>query len=108
MTIYDVKFYGVWFHYKMEFSDVIICSRREDVHAVPGFDNEFFEVTVLKEYDGKQDVLKIEFKNGETTYKTLNYPYLYLNLEDKVWRKSCDTSTQQAFMKAYFSFRSNS
>ena len=101
MTIYDVKFYGVYFRYKLEFSGVNIFSKKEVVHAVPGFDNYFFEVTVLKEYQGKKDVLKLEFADGEIAYETLNYPYMYMDVEDNVWRISNDTSTVEAFMKTY-------
>jgi len=102
VNIYDVKLYGVYFQYKLEFSGVNMYARKEDVHSVPGFDNSFFEVTVLKEYEGKKDVLKLEFENGEVAYETLNYPFLYMDMDDNVWRKSSDTSTPDAFMKTYF------
>lgn len=101
MTIYDVKFYGVYFRYKLEFSGVNIYSKKELRHAVPGFENSFFEVTVLREYEGKKDVLKLVFEDGEVAYETLNYPYLYVDTEDNIWRKSNDISTPEAFMKAY-------
>lgn len=101
MSIYDVKFYGVYFRYKFEFSGVNIFARKEDVHCVPSFDNSFFEITVLEEYQGKNDVLKLVFQNGEEAYETLRFPYLYLDMEDNVWKESKDKSTPEAFMAAY-------
>lgn len=102
MSIYDVKFYGVYFRHKLEFSGVNIFARKEDVHATPGFDNFFFKISVLKEYKGKQDVLKLVFENGDESYETLKYPFLFWDIEDNIWRESKDTSTSEAFMKAYF------
>lgn len=101
MSIYDVKFYGVYFHYKLEFSDVAIYQTKKQVHAVPGFENLFFEVTVLKEYKGQKDVLKLEFEDGTCEYETLEYPFKYL--EDGVWKNSHNTATPEKFMKLYFS-----
>ena len=103
MNIYDVKFYGVYFRYKQEFSGVSIYTRKELVHLVPGFENSFFEIRVLKEYEGQKDVLKLEFENGEIAFETLNYPFVFMDLEDSIWRKSNDASTPEAFMKAYLS-----
>ena len=105
LDLYELKFYGVYYHYKMEFSGVNIVSKKEEVHAIPGFENSFFEVKVLKEYEGKKDVLKLEFSDGEIAYETLNYPYLYKDVANNVWRKSKDTSTPEAFMKAYFAVK---
>lgn len=99
--LYDLKFFGVYYQYKMEFSGVCISHKKEEVHAIPGFENSFFEVTVLKKYKGKKDVLKLEFKNGDVAYETLYYPYLYVDAEDNIWRKSNDISTPEVFMKAY-------
>ena len=107
MTIYDVKFYGVYFSYKLEFSGVNIFTSKERVHVVPGFENELFEITVLKEFEGKEDVLKLEFANGEVAYETLNAPYLYKDMEDGIWKLSHDTSTPETFMKAYLMFNEN-
>lgn len=107
LELYDLKFYGVYYHYKMEFSGVNIFSRKEAVQAVPGFENSFFEITVLKEFEGKKDVLKLEFQDGELAYETLNYPYLYMDMEDNIWRKSNDISTPEAFMKTYFALKSD-
>ena len=61
----------------------------------------FVQVTVLKEHEGQKDVLKIVFEDGEVAYETLNYPYLFWDVEDNIWRKSKDTSTPEAFMKTY-------
>ena len=105
MNIYDVKFYGVYFHYKMEFSGVNIFAKKEDVRVVSSFENSFFQVSVLKEYEGQKDVLKLEFENGEAAYETLNAPYLYMDMEDKVWKNSNDTSTPEAFMKTYLAIQ---
>ncbi|MBQ8043815.1 MAG: hypothetical protein IJ272_06685 [Clostridia bacterium] len=107
MSIYDVKFYGVYFRYKLEFSGVRIFARKEDVHITPGFDNSFFEVTVVKEYQGKNDVLKLAFENGEEAYETLKFPYLFWDVEDNVWRESKDTTTPEEFMKAYLNRNKN-
>ena len=104
MTIYDVKFYGVYFSYKFEFTGVNIFARKEDVHCIPSFDNSFFEVTVLKEYKGQSNVLKLAFQDGEQAYETLNAPFLYLDMYKDVWRESRDTSTPEAFMKVYLEY----
>ena len=101
VSIYEVRYYGVFFRYKLEFSGVNIYTRKEELHRVPGFENSFFEITVLEEYEGKKDVLKLEFEDGELAYETLNYPFLYLDIKDNVWKKSNDRSTPEAFMKAY-------
>lgn len=102
MNIYDVKFYGVYFQHKFEFSGVNIFARKEDVHTTPGFDNSLFRISVLKEYKGRQDVLEIVFENGEVAYETLKYPFLFWDMEDAIWKESKDKSTPEAFMKTYF------
>ncbi len=99
MTMYDVKFYGVHFYYESEFSDVSIYATKEEAHPVPGFSNRLFEVVVLKEHEGQQDVLKLEFEDGTCEYKTLYAPYLYF--DDGKWRKAPNASTPEEFMKAY-------
>lgn len=71
------------------------------MHCIPSFDNSFFEITVLKEYKGQQDVLKLVFQDGEEAYETLHYPFLFWDIEDNVWRESKDKSTPDAFLKAY-------
>lgn len=105
LGLYDLKFYGVYYRYKMEFSGVSIFSKKEEVHAIPGFENSFFEISVLKEYKGKKDVLKLDFDDGEIAYETLYYPYLYMDMKNRVWRKSMDVSTREAFMKEYFAVK---
>lgn len=102
MSIYDVKFYGVYFRYKFDFSGVSMFVRKEDMHCIPGFNNSFFEITLLKEYRGKQDVLKLVFENGEEAYETLKFPYLFWDMEDNVWKESKNKSTPEEFMKTYF------
>ena len=102
MTIYDVKFYGVYYRYKLETSGVNIYAKKEEALAVPGFENLFFEVSALKEYLGKENVLKIEFEDGTCEYETMFYPFLYL--DDGVWRNSGNTSTKDAFLTQYFKY----
>ena len=104
MSIYDVKFYGVYFRYKFDFSGVNIFARKEDMYCIPSFENSFFEVTVLKEYKGQQDVLKLVFEDGEETYETLYYPFVFWDTEDNLWKESKNKSTPDAFLKAYLEF----
>lgn len=101
IDIYDEKFYGVYFQYKLELSGINIFIRKEDVMGMPGFDNSFFEAVLLKEYEGKKNVIKLEFKDGEIAYETLFYPYLYWDMDDKKWKKSNNIDTPEEFMKAY-------
>lgn len=105
MTIYDVKFYGVYFYYKAEFSSVTMYQTKEQVHTIPGFENLFFDVIVLKEFEGKNNVLKLEFEDGTYKHETLEYPFEYL--EDGKWKKSHNTVVSDAFMKLYFSILLN-
>ena len=105
MTNYDVRFYGVYFHYKSEFSGVNMYQTKEQRHAVPGFENLFFEATALKEFGGRKDVLKLEFEDGTCEYETLNSPFEYL--EDGIWKKSHNTDAPEAFIKLCISMRLN-
>ena len=99
--LYTVRYYGVHIQYKNEFSDTQIYETKELRHAVPGFENSFFEITVLKEYEGKKEVLKLEFEDGEVAYETLRSPYYYWNPQFSKWVKAYDNSTSEAFKKVY-------
>lgn len=99
--LYTVRYYGVQIQYKNEFSDTQIYETKELRHAVPGFENSFFEITVLKEYEGKKEVLKLEFEDGEVAYETLRSPYYYWNPQFSKWVKAYANSTAEAFKKVY-------
>lgn len=104
INIYDEKFHGVFFRYKLELSGINIFVRKQDVKGMPGFENSFFDIILLEEFEGKNNVLKLEFEEGEIAYETLYYPYLYWDMNDELWKKSNDTSTPEEFMKTYLNW----
>ena len=100
MCIYDVRFYGVYFHSESGLSGINLHTTKKEVHKVPRFENLLFEIALLREYEGKKDVLKIEFEDGTSRYETLNAPYRIL--KNGVWETSCDTSIPEEFGKQYY------
>lgn len=87
----------------MDHSGVIVYEKKEGCHAVPGFENLFFEVTLLKEYMGRENVLKIVFNDGDEEYETLNHPYMFLS--HGTWLKSHKPLTPHAFTKLLIEMR---
>lgn len=100
MNIYDVKFYGAGYKYGDTECGLVLYSSQDEVHAVPGFDNFFFEVRLLRSYLGQKDVLKQTFSNGECEYKMLEEPFFVF--KEGGWKKAKNHMLQEAFMAVFF------
>lgn len=96
MSIYDVKFYGAYVLNRRGICDVKVA-KSSDLRIRPG--SVTFELTVLKEFAGKKNVLRLQFKEGDVEYETLYDPgYFY---EDGVWKETNCRQVQNAFLKTY-------
>ena len=101
MTIYDLKLYGVR-SLRLAGGDEVTLSQ-EVLTTYGKTSREFmfvFEVTVLKQYGSKQDVLQLQFADGHTEYVTLYEPSMYLD-EDGEWKLAKDRKVAEKFLAKY-------
>ncbi len=98
MTIYDLKLYGVYFPQLVGGGHVRLSTERIEVRASRGYVYKF-EVTALKQYGTKQDVLELQFDDGHTEYITLYEPSMYLN--EGEWKLAKDRIVAASFLSKY-------
>ena len=101
MNIYDLKLYGVR-SLLLAGGDEVTLSQEVPLtygKATRGF-MFMFEVTVLKQYGSKQDVLQLQFVDGHTEYVTLHEPSMYLE-EDGEWKLAKDRKVAEKFLAKY-------
>ena len=100
MTIYDLKLYGACLPRLAGEYKVALVENMEVLYGKVPRDGQFvFEVTVLKEYGSKQDVLQLQFKDGHKEYMTLYEPAMYL--ESGEWRQAKSRNVAESFLEKY-------
>lgn len=100
MTMYDVKFYGVNWYYRIG-GDMLIMSPSVAIYNRSPV-NARFEVTLLKQFGSKKDVLEIQYVMGEKEYVTLYEPTMYL--DNGEWKETDDRRVPQKFLETYKTF----
>ena len=98
MTIYDLKLYGVHFPRLVGGTKAILSHNQIEAYGKAPHEYRF-EVTVLKEYGTKQDVLWLQFVDGHSEYITLYEPFMYL--EDGEWKPAQHRNVAEAFLAKY-------
>lgn len=94
--IYSRTFYGYYYHNKIEFSGVELFAKKEDINHTP-FEELQMEVRLLKNFEGRENVIEIKFPNEEIEHETLFEPSMYY--EDETWHKTSYRNTALAFIK---------
>lgn len=100
-TIYDVQYIGVYYSYKMEFSGIDLFKTREDVKVNLSFENTFFKVKAIKEFEGKKDILKIEFDDGTIEYETLYEPGMFYDNDKCSWEETEYRKIPEKFLELF-------
>ena len=96
--IYEVRYFGVYFIYRY-FSGIDLYRSKEERIIKQEYSSTLFEVRLLKEYKGKEDVLEIKFEDGTSEYETLYEPALYY--EDGMWKKASYREIEKEFLKLF-------
>ncbi len=104
MTIYDVKFYGL---YETDGNDVLKVEMAKNEQTVLRKTGEkIFSATVLKSFEGKEDVLMLTYRDGNCEYETLYEPTFYY--ENGEWQETQYREAQKAFLNAFNNMRQES
>lgn len=99
MTIYDVKFYGVYYPKSRFQYEIKMSENLKDVLRKESTQGQLFEVKVLNSFKGKKDILMLQFEDGTSEFETLyGRGYYY---EDGVWKETNYRKAQEAFWMAY-------
>ena len=98
MTIYDLKLYGVCFPRLIGDYRISLSQDMEKVYAKAPKEYRF-EVTALKQYGSKQDVLQLQFVDGHTEYITLYEPTMYM--DEGEWRATKSKNVAEKFLSVY-------
>lgn len=100
MTIYDLKLYGVYSpRLAGEYKVTLVKNREEAYEKFPRDGTCVFEVTALKQYGSKQDVLQLQFVDGSTEYVTLYEPAMYLDKGE--WKPAKERNVAERFLSKY-------
>ena len=98
MTIYDVKFYGVCYPKLIgDFRLMLYQSMEGDYQKAP--QHFRFEVTLLKSFYGKKDVLQLQWVGRNVEYLTLQEPSMCF--EDGMWHPCESSKVTKAFLEEY-------
>ena len=106
MSIYDVKFYGVISKYAEEPEDTQIALNKEELDLKSNFKNILFEVTVLKEFKGKQYVVELKSEDDYYEYVCLFGPREYYFVSLDKWYPVMEDSNQicEKIMECYIKY----
>lgn len=99
MSIYDVRLYGACCPSRWGRSYVFISNNIRQVLSKGALNEAIFEVTVLKSFEGKTDVLQLTYEDNSKAYETLyGEGYTYIDGE---WKKGIIFPAANAFLDAY-------
>ena len=110
MSIYDVRFYGYRTMNKCGNATIVMNPDDSYTKKMPRkvtFDNswqEKFSTIILEEYDGKKDVLKVEYATGREEYFTLHMPWCTKNEKENVWEDIQENQFAVKFADTYANF----
>ena len=105
MSIYDVRFYGYRTMNKIGDEIIVIYDNDFYTKKMPRkvtLDDrwtEKFSISVLEEYAGKKDVLKVEYATGREEYFTLHKPWYTKN--ENVWEEIQENQFAVKFSNLY-------
>ena len=97
--IYGRRYIGVYYQYKMKFSGVALFKTKSDVKVNVSFENLFFEVSLLREFEGKKDILLLEFEDGTTEYEKLFEPGMYYDKDKNTWEETAYREVPKKFLE---------